>query len=208
MKVIFVDNFDSFTFNLVEAFAARGCDVEVFRNTAEPEQLAQRVLNHDGPSLVVLSPGPGSPDEAGCCAALMALVVGRVPVFGICLGHQVIVEHFGGTVERAQEIVHGKTSVVRHDGQGLFQHCSPNMVVGRYHSLCANKRTIPDCLEVSASIGEMVMAVRHREAPVYGVQFHPESILTRDGGLMFDQALEMVDAFYQSNSKTTGGGTC
>jgi len=190
VHVVLIDNFDSFSFNLVDDFARRGCTVDVWRNTIGAEDALALATNTDAPSLIVLSPGPGDPDAAGCCVELARLAAGIVPLLGVCLGHQAIVRAFGGTIERAPSIVHGKTAAVRHDGRGLFRDLPSPMTVGRYHSLVAG--SLGDALEPSATLGDLVMAVRHREAPVLGVQFHPESILTRDGGQIIDAALRIA----------------
>jgi anthranilate synthase component 2 len=164
--ILLVDNYDSFTYNLVHLFAELGADVVVRRNDA-PD------LERLRPSALVISPGPGRPPER-----VVALVrETRVPTLGVCLGHQAIVEAFGGKIGTARELVHGKACTVRHDGRGLFAGLPEELEAGRYHSLAAE--TIPDALEVSATADDgEVMAVRHRELPIDGVQFHPESVLT------------------------------
>jgi anthranilate synthase component II len=164
--ILLVDNYDSFTYNLVHLFAELGADVVVRRNDA-PD------LERLRPSALVISPGPGRPPER-----VVALVrESRVPTLGVCLGHQAIVEAFGGKIGMARELVHGKACTVRHDGRGLFAGLPEELEAGRYHSLAAE--TIPDSLEVSATADDgEVMAVRHRELPIDGVQFHPESVLT------------------------------
>ncbi len=164
--ILLVDNYDSFTYNLVHLFAELGADVVVRRNDA-PD------LERLRPSALVISPGPGRPPER-----VVALVrETRVPTLGVCLGHQAIVEAFGGKIGMARELVHGKACTVRHDGRGLFAGLPEELEAGRYHSLAAE--TIPDSLEVSATADDgEVMAVRHRELPIDGVQFHPESVLT------------------------------
>jgi len=187
MKVVFVDNFDSFTFNLVDEFARRGCDVEVWRNTARAEHLLDRATSGAGPNLLVLSPGPGRPEEAGCCIELIRLAAGRVPVFGVCLGHQVMLEAFGVAVEQAEAILHGRSSSVRHDGDRLFEGIPSPFVVGRYHSLAGH--SVSDEIEALAWSGSIVMAARHRRYPLIGVQFHPESLLTPQGGRLIQNVL-------------------
>lgn len=188
-RVLFIDNFDSFTFNLVDEFARRGCEVEVWRNTASAPEVFARLMAFDGPKLIVLSPGPGTPAEAGCCAELLTLAQGVVPVLGICLGHQVIVERYGNEVSRAPQVMHGKTSPITHDGRGLFQGLPSPLVVGRYHSLCARAQRFVGPLEISASYEGIVMGVHHPTLPIFGLQFHPESILTREGGAIIENAL-------------------
>ena len=188
LRLLFVDNFDSFTWNLVDEFARRGAQVEVWRNTTAAEQLARRATS-GGPSLLVLSPGPGVPADAGCCIELVRRAAAdRIPLFGVCLGHQAMIEAFGGVVGPAGEVVHGKTSRVRHRGGPFFEGVPEAFPAGRYHSLAA--RTMPDCLEPLAATGNIVMAVAHRTAPQFGVQFHPESILTPDGGRIIDNVME------------------
>jgi anthranilate synthase component II len=164
--ILLVDNYDSFTYNLVHLFAELGADVVVRRNDA-PD------LERLRPSALVISPGPGRPPER-----VVALVrETRVPTLGVCLGHQAIVEAFGGRIGAARELVHGKACTVRHDGRGLFAGLPEELEAGRYHSLAAE--TIPDALEISATADDgEVMAVRHRELPIDGLQFHPESVLT------------------------------
>ncbi len=187
LRLVFVDNFDSFTWNLVDEFARRGAAVEVWRNSVPAEAVLARAGN-GGPSLLVLSPGPGTPAEAGCCVEVVQrAAAARVPLLGVCLGHQAIVEAFGGVVGPAGEVVHGKTSRVRHEGGPLFSGIPSPFPVGRYHSLAAT--TLPDCLQPIAGTERVVMAVAHRNAPQFGVQFHPESILTPDGGRIIDNVI-------------------
>ena len=176
VAMLLIDNYDSFTYNLAHLFGELGVEVVVRRNdeitVEEAEQLA--------PSHVVISPGPGRPENAGVSEAMVRAFAGRVPVLGVCLGHQAIVDVFGGEVGQARALVHGKATSVAHDGRGLFAGLPSEFEAGRYHSLAAT--SVPDCLEVSAISGDgEVMAVRHRELPVDGVQFHPESVLTPDG---------------------------
>lgn len=183
--ILLIDNLDSFSFNLVESFERLGATVEVVRNTiAARDALA---LAEAKGSLIVISPGPGNPDEAGCCLELVALARGRVPVLGICLGHQAIVQQAGGDVVRAPASVHGKASLLRHDGAGPFAGFDGPVSVGRYHSLCT--RNLPECFTVHAEIDGMAMAISDREAKQIGLQFHPESILTGAGDAMLDNAL-------------------
>jgi anthranilate synthase/aminodeoxychorismate synthase-like glutamine amidotransferase len=171
--ILLVDNYDSFTYNLAHLFGELGADVVVRRNDEitpdEAEQLA--------PSHLVISPGPGRPEDAGVTPELLRRLTGRVPTLGVCLGHQAIVQVFGGEVGQAQQLVHGKATMVEHDGRGIFAGLPSDFLAGRYHSLAAT--SVPDCFEISATaIDGEVMAVRHRELPVDGVQFHPESVLT------------------------------
>jgi anthranilate synthase/aminodeoxychorismate synthase-like glutamine amidotransferase len=179
VKVLLIDNYDSFTYNLAHLFGELGAEVVVVRNDELELDQAQALA----PSHLVISPGPGRPEDAGVSEAAVRLFAGRVPVLGVCLGHQAIVSVFGGSVGAARCLVHGKASPVSHDGRGLFAGLPIDFAAGRYHSLAATE--LPDCLEVSASApdGE-VMAVRHRSLAVDGVQFHPESVLTPDGPLL------------------------
>jgi anthranilate synthase component II len=188
LRLVFVDNFDSFTWNLVDEFARRGSLVEVWRNTVPAREVLTRAQQGSSASLLVLSPGPGTPAEAGCCIELARLAAdAAIPLFGVCLGHQAMVEAFGGTVGPAGEVVHGKSSRVRHEGGPLFEGIPSPFPVGRYHSLAAT--ALPDCLTQIAGTDRIVMAVAHRNAPQFGVQFHPESILTPEGGRIIDNVI-------------------
>ena len=188
LRLVFVDNFDSFTWNLVDEFARRGAAIEVWRNNVPAADVLARAIS-GSPSLLVLSPGPGTPAEAGCCVELVRRAAdARVPLFGVCLGHQAMVAAFGGVVGPAGEVVHGKTSRVRHEGGPLFAGIPSPFPVGRYHSLAAT--TLPDCLHSIAGTERVVMAVEHRSAPQFGVQFHPESILTPEGGRIIDNVIQ------------------
>jgi anthranilate synthase component II len=174
--ILLIDNYDSFTYNLAHLFGELGAEVEVRRNDAISAEEAERLE----PSHLVISPGPGRPSDAGATPEIIRRLAPRVPTLGVCLGHQAIVEVFGGEVGQAKTLVHGKPSVISHDGRGLFNGLPDDFIAGRYHSLAAT--SIPDELEVSASCSDgEVMAVRHRELPVDGVQFHPESVLTPVG---------------------------
>lgn len=188
--VVFVDNHDSFTFNLVDEFARRGCAVEVWRNGMPAAHVLARAAAAP-PALIVLSPGPGRPADAGCCTEVVRNA-GAVPVFGVCLGLQVIVEAFGGTVGRAPEPVHGRSSMIVHRGGPLFAGIPSPMRVGRYHSLGAT--SLPDSLELLAEGDALVMAASHRTRPLVGVQFHPESLLTPDGGTCIENVLRWAVA--------------
>ncbi len=177
-KLLLIDNYDSFTYNLVQAFLVMDVEVLVYRNDeiTVAEALA---LN---PTHLCISPGPGRPDGAGVSLAMIAAFEGKTPVLGVCLGHQSMVQHFGGEIISAARLMHGKTSLIRHDGKGLFAGLSQPLEVGRYHSLAANRDSIPDCLEVTARTdGGEIMAVRHKTLPMESVQFHPESVLTPEG---------------------------
>ena len=171
--LLLIDNYDSFTYNLAHLFAELGADVVVRRNDEVDADEAERL----GPSHLVVSPGPGRPAGSGNTPAILERLAGRVPTLGVCLGHQALVQLYGGEIGRARELVHGKASTISHDGQGVYRGLPEELEVGRYHSLAAH--TIPEGLAVTATSpdGE-VMGVRHRELPVEGVQFHPESVLT------------------------------
>ncbi|MEM7611138.1 MAG: aminodeoxychorismate/anthranilate synthase component II [Pseudomonadota bacterium] len=177
-RVLMIDNYDSFTYNLVQAFAALGAEMHVYRN----DKLAIADALALEPTHVVISPGPGRPEDAGLSLAMIDAFAGNVPLLGVCLGHQSIVQHFGGQIVREQRLMHGKTSDIEHDGMGVFSGLSQPLQVGRYHSLAAEAESLPDCLAVTArtSRGE-IMAVRHATLSVEGVQFHPESVLTPEG---------------------------
>ena len=177
-RLLLIDNYDSFTYNLVQAFLVLGAEVVVYRNDAltVPEALAL------APTHLCISPGPGTPGDAGVSMDMIRAFAGRVPVLGVCLGHQAIVEVYGGRVVRAGRLMHGKTSRVEHDGRTLYTGLPQPCEVGRYHSLIAEAATLPAVLEVSARTAQgEIMGVRHRELAVEGVQFHPESILTPEG---------------------------
>ncbi len=177
-RLLLIDNYDSFTYNLVQAFLVLGAEVLVYRNDAIAVEEARALA----PSHLCISPGPGTPYDAGVSMEMIRAFAGRVPVLGVCLGHQSIVEVFGGKVVRAGRLMHGKTSLVDHDGAGVFAQLPQPCEVGRYHSLIAAPETLPPELIVTARTPEgEIMGVRHRELAVEGVQFHPESILTPDG---------------------------
>jgi anthranilate synthase/aminodeoxychorismate synthase-like glutamine amidotransferase len=188
VRMLLVDNYDSFTYNLVQAFAAQGADVIVHRNDAISVADALQLK----PTHLVISPGPGRPEDAGVSLDMIAAFAERVPLLGVCLGHQCLVQHFGGDIVRADRLMHGKTSMAKHDGKSLYQGLSQPLEVGRYHSLCADSETLPDELELSASTerGE-IMGVRHRSLPLEGVQFHPESVLTPEGDQLLANFMRM-----------------
>ena len=171
--ILLVDNYDSFTYNLAHLFQELGAEVTVLRNDAVDADEAERLA----PSHLVISPGPGRPEDAGASMAIVERLGARVPTLGVCLGHQAIVDVYGGSVGQAKRLMHGKASPVEHDGRGIFTGLESPLEGGRYHSLAA--ATVPDVLEVCARTADgEVMAVRHRELPVVGIQFHPESVLT------------------------------
>jgi anthranilate synthase component II len=183
--ILLVDNYDSFTYNLAHLFEELGAEVTVIRNDKIDADEAERLA----PSHLVISPGPGRPEGAGATVEIIKRLGPRVPTLGVCLGHQAIVEAFGGEVGQAQRLVHGKASEIAHDGRGLFSGLPDPLQGGRYHSLAAAR--VPDELEVCATTDDgEVMAVRHRELPVDGIQFHPESVLTPDGAALAKNFLE------------------
>lgn len=183
--VLLIDNLDSFSFNLVEAFERLGATVQVLRNTVDPAKAM--TIAQDRDALIVLSPGPGGPQQAGCTLDLIDRAIGQAPVLGICLGHQAIVHHAGGAVEQASEPVHGRSIALEHDGAGPFQGLQGIVPVGRYHSLCT--RDIPARFRVHAILDGMAMAISDNAAMQTGLQFHPESILTPDGDRMLANIL-------------------
>jgi len=177
-KVLLIDNYDSFTYNLYQYLCELGAEVTVVRN----DVISVEEVRAMNPEFVVISPGPGVPRDAGISVELVRALGSSTPILGVCLGHQAITEAYGGVVTRAPELMHGKASLVHHDGQTVFAGLPSPFSAIRYHSLCASPEAIPDALEVTArSDSGVIMAVRHREHPVYGVQFHPESILTEHG---------------------------
>ena len=186
--VLMIDNYDSFTFNLVQYLAELGVEVRVVRN----DELEVDAIEGMNPSHVVLSPGPCTPNEAGITLETIERLAGRIPILGVCLGHQAIGQAFGGKVVRAPELMHGKASEVLHDGKTIFAGLSDHFVAGRYHSLIVEKESLPSCLEISASTADdIIMGLRHRELKVEGVQFHPESILTSDGKQLLANFLKL-----------------
>jgi len=188
VRMLLIDNYDSFTYNLVQAFAAHGAEVLVYRN--------DRITVDEGlalkPTHLVISPGPGRPDDAGVSLNMIAAFAGVAPVLGVCLGHQSIVQQQGGEIVRAERLMHGKTSTIRHDGKSLFEGISQPFVVGRYHSLCARTDSLPDTLEITAETDDgVIMGVRHKTLKVEGVQFHPESVLTPEGETLMTNFMRM-----------------
>jgi len=176
--ILVIDNYDSFTFNLVQMFEALGRDVQVRRN----DKISIRDIKDLSPAAIVISPGPGRPERAGISLEVIRRFAQEIPILGVCLGHQAIATAFGGKVVRAPRIMHGKTSTISHDGEGIFKGVPDPFEAVRYHSLIVDRRYLPSELVMSAwtEYGE-VMAIRHVRYPTYGVQFHPESILTREG---------------------------
>jgi len=205
-RLLLIDNYDSFTYNLVQAFLVLGADVTVYRNDAISVGEALALA----PSHLCISPGPGTPYDAGVSMDMIRAFAGRIPVLGVCLGHQSIVEVFGGKVVRAGRLMHGKTSTVDHDGRTLFAGLPAHCEVARYHSLIAAPGSLPADLEVSARTPEgEIMGVRHRSLMVEGVQFHPESILTPDGPRLMQNFLAFTagERARESNA-ATGDARC
>ncbi len=187
--ILMVDNYDSFTYNLVQYLCELGAEVLVRRNDAITVDEIERLA----PEQIVISPGPGTPDEAGVSCDVIRVFGGRIPILGVCLGHQCIGQVYGGRIVRAARLMHGKTSWIRHDGQGIFRGLPNPFEATRYHSLVIERASMPPVLHICAETedGE-VMAVRHRDAPVVGVQFHPESVLTQHGHQLLKNFLELA----------------
>jgi anthranilate synthase component 2 len=194
VRVLFIDNFDSFTYNLVDEFAKRNCPTKVYRADTPLEELKKAAKEFEA-QLLVLSPGPGNPDTAGVTLAAIDAFKGQLPILGVCLGHQAIVQYFGGVISHAREVMHGKPSRITHNGRGLFEGLENPLQVGRYHSLAAAK--MPDCMETTAEFEGIVMGANHKTLPIYGVQFHPESILTPTGGRIIENMLAIASNFKQ-----------
>lgn len=186
--ILMIDNYDSFTYNLVQYLGELGEELIVRRN----DEITIEQIEELGPDFLMISPGPCSPDEAGISLEAIKHFAGSIPIFGVCLGHQSIAQVFGGDVVRAERLMHGKTSEVMHDGQTIFKGLQNPLVATRYHSLIVKADTLPDCFTVSAQTKEgEIMAIRHNELPVEGVQFHPESIMTSFGKEMLRNFIEI-----------------
>jgi anthranilate synthase/aminodeoxychorismate synthase-like glutamine amidotransferase len=187
--LLVIDNYDSFTYNLVQYLGELGETVEVRRND---QVTIDEIENRLRPERIVISPGPGTPDDAGVTLNVIKRFSGKVPLLGVCLGHQAIGQAFGGKVIRAPELMHGKASKVSHDGKTIFAGLSDEFVAGRYHSLIVERESLPACLQVSAQTADdVIMGLRHRELKVEGVQFHPESILTSEGKQLLANFLKL-----------------
>jgi anthranilate synthase component 2 len=190
--LLMIDNYDSFTYNLVQYFGELGEDVRVYRN----DEITLEQIEALAPDHLVISPGPCSPNEAGISMAVIRHFAGRIPLLGVCLGHQSIGQVFGGRVVRARQVMHGKTSPIHHAGQGVFRNLANPLTATRYHSLIIERESLPDCLEVTAwtqhedGSPDEIMGVRHKSLAVEGVQFHPESILTQQGHELLKNFLE------------------
>ncbi len=186
--ILLIDNYDSFVYNLYQYLAAAGADCQVVRN--DVLTIAQiRELN---PQAIVLSPGPGRPEQAGICMDVIQELGDEYPILGVCLGHQAIAQAFGATVTYAPELMHGKTSQIEHTGAGVFKDLPSPLTVARYHSLVADPASIPDCLEVTATVDGVIMGLRHKTKAIQGVQFHPESIATQAGQNLLQNFLAEV----------------
>lgn len=192
LSVLFIDNFDSFVFNLVDEFERYGANVAVWRNDIPAEKALALVMEMPAPRLMVLSPGPGTPESAGNNMEIVRSAPAELPLFGVCLGHQSMIRALGGEVGRAPETVHGKQGSIVHNGKGIFTDLPSPMTAGRYHSLVGTK--VPDVLEVTATLGEMAMSVSHKEQKMVGVQFHPESVLTPFGGRLIQNVIQWAEA--------------
>jgi para-aminobenzoate synthetase component II len=193
--LILIDNFDSLTFNLVQALGELGTDLAVVRNNAITVDALEAMA--DQIDHIIISPGPCTPNEAGISMEVIRRFGGRIPILGVCLGHQALVQAFGGRIVRAPEPVHGKTALIEHTGRGVFEGLSRNFVAARYHSLVAERATLPACFEVTASYGDLIMGVRHRHlAHLEGIQFHPESFLTIEGPRLLRNFLATSDHAY------------
>ena len=187
--LLVIDNYDSFTYNLVQYLGELGETIEVRRNN---RVTIDEIENQLRPERIVISPGPGTPDDAGISLQVIERFSGKIPLLGVCLGHQAIGQAFGGRVVRAPELMHGKASEVRHDGKTIFAGLQDRFLAGRYHSLIVEKESLPACLEVSAyTANDVIMGLRHREMKVEGVQFHPESILTSEGKQLLANFLKL-----------------
>jgi anthranilate synthase/aminodeoxychorismate synthase-like glutamine amidotransferase len=188
-KVLFIDNFDSFTYNLVDDFCKRNCQAKVYRADTELEEL-KAVAEKFDPDLLVISPGPGTPDTAGVSLEAVGYFKDILPMLGVCLGHQIIIQYFGGKIGHAPVPMHGKPSRITHNEKGIFAGIENPLQAGRYHSLIAVE--IPDSLEKTAEFEGIIMGIQHKELPIFGVQFHPESILTPAGGKIIENILSIA----------------
>jgi anthranilate synthase component 2 len=190
-RLLLIDNYDSFTYNLYQYLCELGADVTVIRNDA----LTVDDVEAMQPEGIVLSPGPGRPEDAGVCIPVIARFVGQVPILGVCLGHQAIAAAYGAKIVNAPELLHGKTSLIHHDGTGLYQDMKPEFPAVRYHSLVADRKSLPDNLIVDSETADgLVMGLHHAEEPLFGVQFHPESIVTDGGKILLQNFLDVVAA--------------
>ena len=188
-NILLIDNYDSFTYNLVHYLSALGAKVEVVRNDA----LSVADIMGKKPDGIVISPGPATPNEAGICLELLATNQGKIPLLGVCLGHQSIGQNYGGKIIRAKEVMHGKTSQVTHTGKGLFKNIASPFTATRYHSLIVERESLPDCLEITAETADgTIMGLQHKTQNIHGVQFHPESIASEHGYALLKNFLEAI----------------
>jgi anthranilate synthase component 2 len=186
--LLMIDNYDSFTYNLVQYLGELGAEIEVYRN----DKISLDEIAEKKPARLVISPGPCTPNQAGISVEAIQRFAGEIPILGVCLGHQSIIQAFGGVILRAEKLMHGKTSLVHHDNKGVMQGLENPFVATRYHSLIGEIKTLPDCLEVTARTEDgVIMGVQHKELPVWGVQFHPESILTTEGKKLLKNYLDL-----------------
>ena len=186
--LLMIDNYDSFTYNLVQYFGELGADLKVYRN----DKLSIEQIERMRPKQIVISPGPGRPEDAGISVDIIHAFSGKIPILGVCLGHQCIGYAYGGKIIRAKKLMHGKTSMIRHNGKEIFKGIENPFEATRYHSLVVEKKTMPKCLEVTARTeGSEIMGFRHKDFPLWGVQFNPESILTKAGKEILNNFLNM-----------------
>jgi anthranilate synthase/aminodeoxychorismate synthase-like glutamine amidotransferase len=196
--IVIIDNHDSFTYNLVHYLEQFDSNIAVFQNG----QISAAEVEKMSPDLIVLSPGPGRPVQSGATKDILFSLSGEVPILGVCLGHQTIIEHFGGRIIKGKQPMHGKVSLMDHDGKGIFAGIASPAKVTRYHSLIADKAAMPDCLQITAETEEgVVMGVQHKTLPIIGIQFHPESILTEDGFQMLKNSYEDAKAWKNNQAR-------
>ncbi|MGD0625632.1 MAG: aminodeoxychorismate/anthranilate synthase component II [Thermodesulfobacteriota bacterium] len=188
--ILLIDNYDSFTYNLVQYLGELGADCQVYRN----DQIDLAAIRQKGPKYLVISPGPCTPNEAGISQEAILQMAGRIPILGVCLGHQCIGSAFGGKIIRAERLMHGKSSLIYHDGRTIYRSLPNPFQAIRYHSLLIERKSLPQCLEISAETKEgEIMGVRHKDFVMEGVQFHPESIMTREGKMILKNFLQMEE---------------
>lgn len=194
--ILMIDNYDSFTFNLVQYLGEMGQELVVKRN----DEISIKEIEDMNPDFLMISPGPCTPDDAGISMDAIRAFAGKIPIFGVCLGHQSIAQVFGGDVIRAEQLMHGKTSDIYHDGKTVFAGLEQPFSAARYHSLIVKKETLPSCFEISAwTKDDEIMAIRHKELPIEGVQFHPESIITSYGKEMLRNFIEAYGKYVKAN---------
>jgi anthranilate synthase component II len=200
MRLTFIDNFDSFTYNLVHLIGALGADITVYRNNAKTTQQ----IMAEKPDAIVLSPGPCTPNEAGICLDLIKAASNTIPMLGVCLGHQAMGQVFGGEVIRAPIAVHGKVASIRHANRSLFKGINGNFAATRYHSLIVKRETLPSCFEITAETQDgLIMGLAHHTRPIAGVQFHPESIASEHGSLMMKNFIDMAQDWNKKSGRVS-----